>query len=41
MGLILVSVKEVQGSLYKTITWMKKSKKMRHEWENAYIESGK
>jgi hypothetical protein len=35
-----VSVKEAQSGLHKTITWIKKSKKGRQEWEQAHFESG-
>jgi len=35
MSLTLASVKDVQTSLQKVITWTKKSRKGRHEWEKA------
>jgi hypothetical protein len=41
MGLAFMNVKEAQANLYKTITWTKKSRKGKHEWEKAYIESKK
>jgi hypothetical protein len=40
VSLILVNVKDVKTSLQKSITWTKKSRKWRQEWEKAYIESG-
>jgi hypothetical protein len=40
VGLNLVSVKDVQVGLQKTITWTKKSSKGRHEWDKACIEIG-
>jgi hypothetical protein len=40
MILTLASVKDVQTSLQKVITWTKKSGKGRHEWEKACINSG-
>jgi hypothetical protein len=33
-------VKATHGSLQKTITWTKKSRKGRHEWEKACVERG-
>jgi hypothetical protein len=35
-----VGVKEVQSGLQKTITWTKKSRKKRQEWEWACFKSG-
>jgi len=40
IGLINVSVKEVQSNLQKTISWTKRSGKRRQEWERACSESG-
>jgi len=40
MSLTLASVKDAQTSLQKVITWTKKSRKGRHEWEKACINSG-
>ncbi len=35
-----VNVKVAQGNLQKTITWTKKSKKGRQEWERECVERG-
>jgi hypothetical protein len=33
------SVKAAQGSVYKMLTWTKKSSKRRQEWEKVCVES--
>ncbi len=35
-----VNLKVAQGNLPKTITWTKKLRKRRHEWERACVERG-
>jgi hypothetical protein len=35
-----VNLKDAQLAFQKTITWTKKSKKGKHEWEKVYHEAG-
>jgi hypothetical protein len=40
VGLKNVNVKQIQVGLQNTITWTKKFKEGKQQWEHSYFESG-